>query len=155
MHPEVSRERFTEAVQALSTNRDLLIDRNWLVMRAEYPRFTLAVGHRKTGKLRVLDFDFTDWNDTPPSLRMVDAETGEELPGKLWPTGTAHWHQSGWISAGGIVTTQPFLCMTGILEYHTHHQHQGDHWENYRDLGGYDLPGIVIQVSEAFQKANV
>jgi hypothetical protein len=32
-------------------------------------------------------------------------------------------------------TEQPFLCVPGIREYHTHPQHSGDSWLLYRDRG--------------------
>jgi Predicted metal binding domain len=89
-------------------------------------------------------------------MRLIDAETGADLPGNLWPTDSAsHWHHNGWTSAAGIATPQPFMCMAGIREYHTHSSHVGDLWENYRSSPDYDLPGILVQVAEAFQKSNV
>lgn len=156
MHPEVSRQLFEEQVKRITGNPELLLDRGWLVISCAYPLLTVAVCHRQTGKLRVFKFSFDDWNDLPPALSLVDGETGEDLSGRLWPTnGQSHWHASGWTSGGGISTDRPFMCMAGIREYHTHSSHVGDLWESYKNQPGFDLAGIVIQVTEVFQKSNV
>lgn len=74
----------------------------------------------------------------------------------MWPTDVAgHWHATGWTPASGVQTNQPFMCMVGIREYHTHQSHVGDSWENYKNQAGFDLPGIVVKVTEVFQKSNV
>src|SRR3990170_7282280 len=109
MHPEVSKEIFYEQVQRIKGNPELLLDRGWLLISTEYPYLTLAVRHRTTSKVRVFRFLSNDWNDNPLSLSLLDAETGQELPGNLWPTGNgSYWHKTGWTSAAGIATNQPF-----------------------------------------------
>src|SRR5437879_9211134 len=97
MHPEVSRTLFEEQAKQITANPDLLLDRGWLVLTASYPLLTIAVRHRPTNKLRVFRFSFDGWDDLPPSLRLIDGETGEELAGNLWPTDNqSHWHAGGW-----------------------------------------------------------
>jgi hypothetical protein len=155
MHPALSKALFNEGVARLQSNPVLLVDQGWLVIKAEYPCFSLAVKHRRTGRMRVFSFTFDDWNSQPPSLRLLAAETLEELPGRLWPSGSTHWHQGGWISPGGLHTPRPFLCMRGIREYHTHNQHLGDLWSNHRDDANCSLENLVLQVAEVFQQANV
>jgi Predicted metal binding domain len=156
MHPDVSREAFEIESKRVLENHDLVLDRGLLVVVCSYPYFTVAAIHRPTGKIRVFRFKFDDWNDMPPALSLVDAETGQELPGTLWPTDSlGHWHPKGWISEAGIETSIPFMCMAGIREYHTHRSHIGDKWENYKTQAGFDLPGIVLKVTEVFQKSNV
>jgi len=89
-------------------------------------------------------------------MQLIEAETLEPLPGCKWPRdNSSRWHASGWISAAGIETPKPFMCMVGIREYHTHKSHSSDSWSNYRDLPDYSLENIVLQVAEAFQKADV
>lgn len=156
MHPELSRQLFEEEVGKILGNADLMVDRGWVVLIASYPEFTVAVKHRKTNRIRVFRFVFDEWNDLPPKLSLVDGETLQELPGAMWPTdGLGHWHHTGWISAGGISTSQPFMCMAGIREYHTHQSHVNDSWENYKSVSGFDLGGIVMKVTEVFQKSDV
>jgi hypothetical protein len=155
VHPEASRELFNEGVDQLQSNKTLLGERGWIVLKAEYPDFHLAVRHRRTGKIRVFAFKCDDWNEKPLSLTLIDCQTLEELRGHLWPFGTAHWHQSGWESPAGLQTSIPFMCMRGIREYHTHKSHVADLWSNYRDQPDCSLANLVLQVTEAFQQANV
>jgi hypothetical protein len=156
MHPEVSRQFFEDGTKLITGNHDLLVDRGWLVLSASYPSLIIAVKHRATSKVRVFRFICDNWNDLPPALSLIDGETGQELPGSLWPTDNAsHWHGSGWSPAPGINTDKPFMCMVGIREYHTHQSHVDDSWDNYKNQPGFDLPGIVVRVTEVFQKSNV
>jgi hypothetical protein len=156
VHPEVSRQLFEEAVAKITGNPDLLVERGWLVLVATYPEFTVAVRHRRTNRIRVFQLLFDDWNDLPPRLKLLDGETLGELPGAMWPTsGTSHWHPSGWTPASEASTSQPFMCMSGIREYHSHQSHIGDSWENYKTQGGFDLGGILSKVTEVFQKSDV
>jgi hypothetical protein len=154
--PALSKELFDSAIRELLENKALSADRGWLFLNTTYPRLLIAVAHRRSGKIRGFEFDFTDWNDQPPALRLVDVQTLEALPGSLWPRDSSgRWHASGWISAGGVQTQIPFMCMVGIREYHTHQSHVGDNWSNHRDSNDYTIANIVVQVTEAFQKADV
>ena len=136
-------------------NPALLVDRGWLILSSIYPHLVITMHHRKTGKLRTFKFTFYDWNDQPPALTIIDPETKQDAPGTLWPRYQSYWHASGWTSAAGISTNIPFMCMAGILEYHTHSSHVGDSWANYKDNTDYSLAGIVLQVSQVYQKSDV
>jgi len=154
--PQLAEELFSEGVEKIKCNHSFLANRGWLVLTSTYPSVRIAVRHSRTGKVRVFDFRFDDWNDQPPALQLVDAETLDSLPGSQWPRdNSSRWHASGWTSAGNIVTPKPFMCMAGIREYHSHASHVNDHWANYRDLPDYSLENIVLQVAEAFQNADV
>lgn len=154
--PQLAEELFRERIEKITGNHSLLADRGWLVLTSTYPYLRIAVRHSRTGKLRVFEFQFDCWNDQPPALQFVDAETLETLPGCKWPRdNSGRWHATGWISAAGIETTKPFVCMIGIREYHTHKSHLNDLWANYRDLPDYSLENVVLQVAEAFQRADV
>lgn len=156
MLPGLAEELFQDGANKITGNQSLLADRGWLVLTAAYPILRLAVRHRRTGKLRVFEFSFDDWNDQPPALRLLDAGTLEELPGCHWPRdGSSRWHANGWTSAAGVHTNRPFMCMVGIREYHTHQSHASDSWAKYRDLPDCSLEDLVAQVAEAFQKADV
>jgi hypothetical protein len=159
MHPELSRELFKDGVEKLTHNAVLLVERGWLILCAEYPILRIAMRHRATGLLRVFELDFADWNDQPPALRVMNAETGGDLDVSQWPknppTGT-YWHGGNWVSPSGLLLPgRPFMCLTGIREYHTHHAHKDDGWEQYKDLDSFTLGNIVSQVSDVFQKSHV
>lgn len=154
MHPAVSAQMFDEAVGQIAGNTVLLADRGWLIVHRAFPILRLAVAHRTTGLLRVFEFGFDDWNDKPPSLRLVDGETFVALPGHLWPTNGSYWHASGWSGTVGTPNA-PFMCMPGIREYHNHSSHLNDVWTSYKDLDAFSLGNIVAQVAEVFQKSHV
>lgn len=155
MHPEASRELFDTAVGQLRDNHVLLRERSWLILDATFPTLRIAAFHPQRKVLRVFEFNADDWNDTPLALRLVDGETGEPLPGNLWPRDGSHWHPSGWTSAAGIATPQPFMCMKGIREYHTHQSHIGDAWDNYKQLDDFTLGNVISQVMDVFEKSDV
>lgn len=154
MHPVVAAQLFDEAVGQLAANTVLLADRGWWIAHRDFPTLRLAIVHRATRNIRVFEFGFDDWNDQPPTLRLVDAETLAELPGNLWPTNGSYWHHSGWSGTVGRPGAA-FMCMPGIREYHNHSSHTGDLWSNYKHLDAFTVGGIVAQVAEVFQKSNV
>lgn len=151
----MSEELFLEGVARLVNNPVLLVDRGWLILDSVYPRLAITMHHRKSGKLRTFRFTFDDWNDLPPALTLIDPDTRQPALGSMWPQYGSYWHQSGWSSSPLITTTQPFMCIAGIREYHTHYSHVQDKWENYRASEDYSLDGIVTQVAQVFQKSNV
>jgi hypothetical protein len=156
LRPEISAELFEEGVARLTGNPELLVDRGWLILESKHPRLTLTIHHRATGKLRTFLFEFDNWNDQPPALSIVDPDTRQPVTGTLWPQQyQSYWHQSGWSNTPLITTPKPFMCMPGILEYHTHYSHVGDKWDNYKASPDYSIFGIVSQVAQVFQKSNV
>jgi len=152
MHPEASKARFEAEIERLITNKALLEVNGWGVGSSQYPVLRISMKHRSTDKTMVFQFECSDWDEKPPSLSVVDPETGAVLPGDRWPkdTGRGHWHASGYSVNGG-----PFCCMPGIREYHTHASHVNDTWDNYRTKSGYALVDIVLKISTAFQNSNV
>lgn len=154
MHPLVASQIFDEEVGRLAANAVLLADRGWWIVQKAFPTLRVAILHRATSKIRLFEFSFDDWNDQPPSLRLLDAETLQELAGNLWPTNGSYWHHGGWSGTVGRPGAA-FMCMPGILEYHNHSSHTGDLWTNYKNLDDFTLGGIVAQVAEVYQKSHV
>lgn len=154
MHPAVSRELVDGAVDQIAGNAALLVDRGWTLLSREFPVLRMGIIHRTTCALRVFEFYFADWNDQPPALRLVDAETHAPIPGERWPTNGSYWHHGGWSGTVGTPGA-PFMCMPGIREYHNHSSHLADLWANYKDLDAFSLGNIVSQVSDVYQKSHV
>ncbi len=50
-------------------------------------------------------------------------------------------------------TGQPFVCMRGSREFHTHEGHRGETWDGYRGLSGNDLLGLLDQLSQVWRRA--
>jgi hypothetical protein len=156
MHPDLSRPAFEQEFAQLYGNPTLLRDRGWAIDAAEYPEFRITVVHRRVNLCRTFRFRFDGWDDRPPSLSVIDPETLEMLPGSKWPVRNGFWHSSGWSGeAGGGIPGQPFLCMKGIREYHSHSSHLGDKWESYRTNFNYSFLNIISKVMEVYQQSDV
>jgi hypothetical protein len=56
---------------------------------------------------------------------MVDYQSLVELPIGRWTPGVPHSIHP--------VTNQPFVCLQGIAEYHSHPSHLSDTWDRYRN----------------------
>lgn len=151
MHPAASKALFDAEAQKLSGNRPLLDANGWTLHEAAYPHLRISMRHRPTTKDVTFQFECSDWDEQPPALSVVDAETGAVLGGAAWPRGGGgHWHQSGSPLGGG-----GFCCMAGIREYHLHPSHLNDKWDNYRGRPGFTLVEIILKVSAALQHADV
>ncbi len=118
--------------------------RHGILYSREFPVLDIGMRAAQRPELRLL-VDATDWNDRPPSMALLSA-TGDRLPSGLVPR-----HPGGVFNSNAHpVTGHPFVCMAGVLEYHTHTSHLQDHWSNYRDRSSHSLAGIVIQVWNAW-----
>lgn len=143
MHEEVSRQLFDDAVRNLTP--ELCGLRGWALRSAVFPVLGISFAAHGREPARI-DVHCDNWNSIPPSVVFVD-ETGgfvrkiSEAPG-------------GQFQQAHPSTGRPFVCMAGVREYHTHPNHLGDLWENYKERPGYDLGGIVTQVWRAWQKAK-
>jgi hypothetical protein len=159
MHPEICKSLYDSEVQKVLKNPELIVNRGWLILRYEYPTLVFTMRHRKSCRVRVFSLNFEGWNDRPPSLTLLTCDADEELPHSQWPKnppGRTYWHPGGWTSPSGIfLPSKPFMCMIGIREYHEHQQHVADAWENYKNQSSYELPQLLIQISEVFQKSDV
>jgi hypothetical protein len=88
-----------------------------------------------------------DWNDTPPSVELLDAA------GSVLVTVPGLRQSSSYFNGGPHPTTgRPFVCTAGVLEYHQHSGHVGDSWSNYRGTDSYSLGGILTNLWRAWEK---
>ncbi len=93
------------------------------------------------GKPGVFRLDCSAFDANPPSVAMVDPESGEELTLERWTPGVPHSIHP--------VTRRPFVCLQGVAEYHTHPSHLADSWDRYRKR--YRIPQTVRRL---LQKAG-
>jgi hypothetical protein len=95
--------------------------------------------------------DYTNYDLEPPSLRFIDVWTGEPAtppvqPAQLSSTGEPQNLLPGPHPDTGL----PFLCLPGLLEYHTHPQHSGDLWlVGHRAQGAGRLAVVCERVWQA------
>jgi hypothetical protein len=158
LHPALTTAVLEEEFATLTGNHELLHASGILILKAAPPELRIAVRHIKSGTLHVFQFLCEDWDDQPPRLAVLDAVTGEELPGTRWPRngpGQGYWHHDGWIAPSGLVLPKPFLCMRGIREYHEHKSHITDLWSSYRGRPDFTLANIVIKLAAVFQESHV
>jgi len=139
MHLLACRALFDAQVGHLP--EELLLVRNWKILERCFP--VLEVEFRKDGRnpLR-LRFNCIDWNDQPPSVALLDS-AGQAL--KVVPT-VSPGAQAIFNQGPHPITRQPFICMAGVLEYHTHSSHLTDSWDNYKKRSAYELGEIVTQI---------
>jgi len=108
----------------------------------EFPVIDATVVHKRPIRFKMTANNF---DEEPPSVLILKPD------GEVWkdalPGGVFH---SGPHSRTGL----PFICMRGALEYHTHESHLGDKWETHRNVDGNGVVGILMQLAEAWRKAN-
>lgn len=141
-----------EALSRANFDRDLaLIDRRvatgrgWRIVATEFPVLDVVFNHSTATALR-LRLICSDWNELPPSIELLDL-SGDYLTRKPRNTDT-QFHPGAHPQ-----TNRPFVCMRGSREYHTHPQHVGDLWANYRGQPGMDLGGILFQLWRVWRRS--
>ena len=145
----VSIRKFETEVRALETEAAGYVSaKGWKVVESTYPILAVILPHSRSA--REIEFRFTceDWDELPPSLSLHHPIRGEEL---TW----AEWPKRGWDAHQTHTSTgKPFLCLTGLREYHTHQSHLGNKWGNYRLSGSYRLRNIIDRVHQRFENTD-
>lgn len=139
---EVTRQKFREEL-ALWKAHGELAKRGWFVLSENFSETSLELAllarvatSVPVGYLPVvvcaIRLSYENYDLWPPSLTFIDVFTRQ--PG--------HPHVRAFLSTpegprdvlieGHPLTRQPFLCLPGIREYHTHPQHTGDDWLLHR-----------------------
>ena len=140
VHEALARANFERDIGFLTSI--FLRSRGWTLNEATCP--ILDVTFESDTPLR-LRLQCDEWNELPPSVRLLKPDGGEWLSGLPSPT----FHQDKHPTTG-----LPFICMVGSREYHTHGSHLGDLWVNYKDQTGMNLPGLLDRFNRAWRKAN-
>lgn len=127
--------------------------RNWTVVSTTFPVLDVIFNHPRWAPLR-LRFTCDDWNDLPPAIELLAAD-GTPIPANTGPGHPLHY-----IFANGLFnasphrfTHRPFVCMRGSREFHTHENHLGEAWDNYRGQSGNDLLGLLDQLWRVWKRA--
>jgi hypothetical protein len=173
--PEVSRAKFGREVAEYQAREASYRARGWLLLDATFPTVRVVMCATRLTPPAVIsgiEFDFTNYDEWPPSVRLIDPFTGKpylfgamptslkrrtfgpplELPGFVGPDG------QGPRLAGEQPLMQasnpdevPFLCLAGVREYHDHPAHSGDSWDLYRDAGA----GRLLRLLEVIDTYGV
>jgi hypothetical protein len=115
-----------------------LLDRELAVCAADLVLSALDIAIRREGDAVLVRFErgrdhlpgvfrlgCAQFDAQPPSVAMVDPDTGQDLPIERWTPGVPHSIHP--------ITGRPFVCIQGVAEYHSHPSHLDDSWDRYRN----------------------
>ena len=165
--PAVSRAKFDrEITDFLSFEADYRA-RGWFLVKAHWPVAVVVLASKKTippAIVTAVQFDYTNYDAEPPSVRLIDPFSGRFLLSKELPTRLFRMNPGQEMPMPGGVKMQmktaqdlmqanspedlPFLCIAGVKEYHDHPGHTGDPWEIHRSTG----EGRLVRLLEVISK---
>lgn len=139
---EVTRQKFREELGLWQAHGDLA-KRGWLVLNEnqEEPSVELALLARIATSLAVgflpvvvcaIRLRYDNYDLWPPSLTFIDLFTRQPSRPHVRAFVPTPEGPRDVLIEGHPATSQPFLCLPGIREYHTHPQHTGDDWLLHR-----------------------
>lgn len=150
MHPQLAKARFDKDLAGIDD--ELCAARGWTVFAQEFPLLDLGF-KAESGKTLRLRLRCEDWNDQPPSIELFDWE-GRLLTGEQMPKPPADGKGSIFNGSPHTTTGNPFICMRGTREYHTHSSHVGDLWAPLKVLPEFQLGQIVTQIYNGWKAGN-
>ena len=154
--PAVSRAKFESEI---ADYRSLEADyraRGWFLVKADWPLVEVVLASNKTNPpaiVTAVQFDYSNYDAEPPSVRLVDPFSGRLLLNKELPIrlprmipgpevampipggGKAQLNTAQDLMQAHSPDELPFLCIPGVKEYHDHPGHSGDPWEIHRSAG--------------------
>lgn len=175
VEPEVSHAKFEREISDFRQLQEEYLARGWVLIHAEFPlaRVLLCATTLKPPAVVVeVEFDFTNYDVEPPSVTLVEpfthrAYTLGELPTLLRRTvpGQPPAVMVPGLPPGAQVMMNvqqalmqsetpdgiPFLCISGVREYHEHPAHSGDPWELHRESGA----GRLVRLLEVVHRYGV
>ena len=170
--PAVSRAKFESEI---TDYRSLEADyraRGWFLVKADWPTAIVVLASSKTSPpaiVTAVQFDYTNYDAEPPSVRLVDPFSGRLLLNKELPIRLPRMIPGPEMSTPvpGLPKLQlntaqdlmqahspedlPFLCIAGVKEYHDHPGHSGDSWELHRSAG----EGRLVRLLEVISKYGI
>ena len=149
MDRAVSIRKFEAEIRALKAEAAGYVSaKGWKIVESTYPVLAVVLRHSRSTREIEFRFSYDDWDELPPSLSLHHPNGGEELTWEEWPKG-------GWDAHKAHTSTgRPFLCLTGLREYHTHQSHLRNKWGSYRHRGTYRLRDIVDRVQQRFEDTD-
>ncbi|KJS13229.1 MAG: hypothetical protein VR67_05505 [Peptococcaceae bacterium BRH_c8a] len=142
--PRVSKMKFDREVNVLCKQASDLRSRGWIIESIEYPvvRVTFLVTTiRPVIAPFTVEVDFTNYNFLPLSLRFLDPISF--LPTSIDSIRLTENGPQKVIVHGHPETKEDFLCLPGVLQYHSHPQHSGDSWDLHRYSGKGKLYSLL------------
>ncbi|MDQ3630636.1 MAG: hypothetical protein M3417_05040 [Actinomycetota bacterium] len=173
--PLVSRIKFDREVADF---RGLAADfgrRGWFLVEEAFPKILVLLAAPQIKPTPIVTgvlLDYSDYDVRPPSVRLVDPFTREPYPAGDLPTNLLRAvemegpqmvglppgvmpgrmvHQQPLMQSHPGSDEPPFLCLSGVREYHDHPAHSGDLWELHRAGGA----GRLVRLLEVIDTYGV
>lgn len=166
--PAVSKAKFDREIDEYRSLETDYRRRGWILVSARFPEVLVLLAAPQLKPPAVVmgvALDYSNYDARPPSVRFVDAFTGEPYTAAAMPTNLPRAvempavlppglqlppgadarmvnHQP-LLQAYGPDDPAPFLCIAGVREYHDHPGHSGDAWELHRASGAGRLVRIL------------
>lgn len=140
--PEVTAAKFRRELEHWDTNAAAYRRRGWLMLARGELFVDVAFTAKVTFLNQVADvvcatvrFEFSNYDLWPPSVSFINLTTeGPWMPPMRAFMETSEGPRDLIVDAHPD-THQPFLCVPGTREYHSHPQHSGDDWLLHRGSG--------------------
>ena len=165
--PAVSRAKFDRQLTEYQSLEADYRARGWFLVKAHWPVVIVVLASKKTippSIVTAVQFDYTNYDAEPPSIRLVDPFSGRCLPFNELPTRLPRMVSEQEVAIPGGAMMQlnqaqdlmqansqediPFLCIPGVKEYHDHPGHSGDPWEMHRTAGEGRLVHLLGVISK-------
>jgi len=150
----VTDAKFNEQLERWQANADTYARRGWLLLSTGDLTVdvgflqNVAMGGRTIPVMTAcVRLDYWNYDLWAPSLTFLDPLTRRPAPPPVRATDRVSAtevrdalidHHPG--------TLQPFLCLPGIREYHSHPQHSGDDWLLHRQMREGDLAVVCERI---------
>lgn len=152
--PETSRAKFDEQLRRWHANADVYAGRGWLLLSEGDLTVDIGMlrtlpmsGHQVPVMTVCVRLDYWNFDLWAPSVTFIDPVTRQPAKPVVRATDPVSPHEARDLLIDVHPTTrQPFLCLPGVREYHTHPQHSGDDWLLHRPLRRGDLAVICERV---------
>jgi hypothetical protein len=151
--PEISAAKLEGELEAFAAQRETYDQRGWQLLAHDGLTVELAFAARvPLGQVPVpvisacVRLDFTNYDLWPPSVEFIDYFTREPAAPVV---AALHWEGA---EAQNVLivlhpqTGRPFLCLPGVREYHSHHEHTGDDWLLHRGRGTGTLAALCEEI---------
>lgn len=152
----ISREKFLRELERWETN-ELHRERGWILLGADIETLTVELAFLAkvatsmgASPLPVvvcaIRLTYDNYDLWPPSLTFIDVFTRQPVRPHVRAIQPTPEGLRDVLIDSHPETKQPFLCLAGIREYHTHPQHTGDSWLLHRTLGEGSISTICERI---------
>lgn len=147
---EVSREKLRAELRQWEENRDLYMQRGWIILGVDDLWLELAILQPAANTAWppfvavTVGLDYRNYDLQPPSVTFLDPLSRAPSDPIVKPHQVEGQRLRLLVPGGHPTTKRPFLCLPGVSEYHIHPEHDGDPWlAEHRALGEGKIANIA------------